>query len=69
MTAAEARETTLKAQKDLTWLLNTIKVMAEGGYNYATVSVRELQDPEGYKSELENLGYKVELTTYFVVKW
>lgn len=67
--AKEAQELTLSKRKNFDDVINTIKVMAGRGRNYATISTKEIREPEAYATKLIEMGYKVEVTEYFSINW
>lgn len=72
ITAEEARQTTLSSKKGIEQVLFSIQAMAEGGYDFASFDSEMIIDPESVKSQLEDLGFSVNINTdsnHFKVTW
>lgn len=69
MNAQEARNITISNKKSFISILETIETMAKAGHDYATISTKDIQDPEGYAEKLIEMGYEVKVDDYFSIKW
>lgn len=70
MNAIEARQLTDSTKKDIHYLFESIKAMAESSKDYATFESCRIKDLPNCIETLKNLGYKLEQTEkYLTVIW
>lgn len=72
ITAEQAREKTIAAKKDLDALFLSIDTMCKAGRSFSAHALEDVFDPQGYKNELEKLGFNVEIVEQhdsFKITW
>lgn len=70
MKASEAKQLTRANLRGKKSLLESVSAMAKAGNFYASFDIANILDPEVRKTEFEDDGYKVEITSNnFKITW